>query len=40
MAEDLSTSREALEAAQRRTAAVLQNVASGVIAVHLKTVPL
>ncbi|MCC6245123.1 MAG: hypothetical protein IT353_19925 [Gemmatimonadaceae bacterium] len=34
MAEDLSASREALEAAQRRTAAVLQNVASGVIALH------
>ena len=33
MAEDLSASRTALEAAQRRTAAVLRNVASGVIAV-------
>ena len=32
MAEDLHTSRSALEAAQRRTEAVLQNVASGVIA--------
>jgi len=32
MAEDLSTSRAALEAAQRRTAAVLQHVASGVLA--------
>lgn len=32
MAEDLATSRAALEAAQRRTAAVLQHVASGVIA--------
>ena len=34
MADDLSTSREALEAAQRRTEAVLQNVASGVLAVR------
>ena len=34
MAEDLSTSRAALEAAQRRTEAVLQHVASGVIALH------
>lgn len=34
MAEDLSTSRAALEAAQRRTAAVLQHVASGVLAVR------
>jgi len=34
MAEDLSTSRAALEAAQRRTAAVLQNVASGVVAMR------
>ena len=33
MARDLSESRTALEAAQRRTAAVLRNVASGVIAV-------
>ncbi len=32
MAGDLETSRAALEAAQRRTAAVLQNVASGVVA--------
>ncbi len=31
MAEDLAASRQALEAAQRRTAAVLQNVASGVV---------
>ena len=34
MAEDLSTSRAALEAAQRRTAAVLQHVASGVVAMQ------
>lgn len=34
MAEDLSTSRAALEAAQRRTAAVLQHVASGVLAMR------
>ncbi len=34
MAEDLSTSRAALEAAQRRTAAVLQNVATGVVAMR------
>lgn len=34
MAEDLSTSRAALEAAQRRTAAVLQHVASGVVAMR------
>jgi signal transduction histidine kinase/PAS domain-containing protein len=34
MAHDLSVSREALEAAQRRTAAVLQHVASGVIALR------
>ena len=33
MASDLSESREALEVAQRRTAAILRNVASGVIAV-------
>jgi signal transduction histidine kinase len=33
MAADLSASREALEEAQRRTAAILRNVASGVIAV-------
>jgi signal transduction histidine kinase len=33
MAEDLAASRQALEAAQRRTAAVLQHVASGVIGV-------
>lgn len=33
MAEDLNASRTALEEAQRRTAAVLRNVASGVIAV-------
>ena len=33
MAADLSASRTALEEAQRRTAAVLRNVASGVIAV-------
>ncbi|MFN8977579.1 MAG: ATP-binding protein [Gemmatimonadaceae bacterium] len=32
MASDLATSRRALEAAQRRTAAVLQHVASGVLA--------
>ncbi len=32
MSEDLTTSRAALEAAQRRTAAVLQHVASGVVA--------
>ena len=32
MADDLQTSRSALEAAQRRTEAVLQNVASGVVA--------
>lgn len=34
MAGDLSASRDALEAAQRRTEAVLQNVASGVLAVN------
>ncbi len=34
MAEDLSVSRAALEAAQRRTAAVLQHVASGVLALR------
>ncbi len=34
MAEDLATSRAALEAAQRRTDAVLQNVASGVLALR------
>ncbi len=34
MADDLSTSRAALEAAQRRTSAVLQHVASGVLAVR------
>ncbi|MEO7997897.1 MAG: ATP-binding protein, partial [Gemmatimonadaceae bacterium] len=34
MAGDLSASRDALEAAQRRTEAVLQHVASGVLAVH------
>jgi len=34
MASDLSASRTALEEAQRRTAAVLRNVASGVIAVE------
>ncbi|MBL0171377.1 MAG: HAMP domain-containing protein [Gemmatimonadaceae bacterium] len=34
MSEDLSTSRAALEAAQRRTAAVLQHVASGVVAMR------
>lgn len=34
MAEDLSISRAALEAAQRRTAAVLQHVASGVVAMR------
>ena len=33
MAQDLATSRAALEAAQRRTAAVLQHVASGVLAI-------
>jgi signal transduction histidine kinase len=33
MADDLAASRQALEAAQRRTAAVLQNVASGVVGV-------
>lgn len=33
MAEDLAASREALEAARQRTAAVLQNVASGVLAI-------
>jgi nitrogen fixation/metabolism regulation signal transduction histidine kinase len=33
MARDLAESRRALEAAQRRTAAVLRNVASGVVAV-------
>lgn len=33
MAEDLAASRQALEAARQRTAAVLQNVASGVLAV-------
>jgi len=33
MAHDLAESRSALEAAQRRTAAVLRNVASGVVAV-------
>ena len=33
MAEDLNASRSALEEAQRRTAAILRNVASGVIAV-------
>jgi signal transduction histidine kinase len=33
MAADLSASREALEQAQRRTAAVLRNVASGVVAI-------
>ena len=35
MAEDLNSSRTALEEAQRRTAAVLRNVASGVVAVDL-----
>ncbi len=35
MAQDLSTSRAALEAAQRRTAAVLQHVASGVVAMRV-----
>jgi signal transduction histidine kinase len=35
MAEDLNASRTALEEAQRRTAAVLRNVASGVVAVDL-----
>ena len=34
MAGDLSASRDALETAQRRTEAVLQHVASGVLAVH------
>ena len=34
MADDLSAGREALEAAQRRTEAVLQHVASGVLAVR------
>jgi two-component system nitrogen regulation sensor histidine kinase NtrY len=34
MADDLSVSRSALEAAQRRTEAVLQHVASGVLAVR------
>lgn len=34
MADDLSASRSALEAAQRRTEAVLQHVASGVLAVR------
>ena len=34
MAEDLSSSRAALEAAQRRTEAVLQHVASGVLALR------
>ena len=34
MAGDLSSSRDALETAQRRTEAVLQHVASGVLAVH------
>jgi len=34
MANDLSQSRDALEAAQRRTEAVLQHVASGVLAVN------
>ncbi len=34
MAGDLASSRDALEAAQRRTEAVLQHVASGVLAVH------
>ena len=34
MAEDLSTSRSALEAAQKRTEAVLQHVASGVMALR------
>jgi signal transduction histidine kinase len=33
MAEDLNASRSALEEAQRRTAAILRNVASGVVAV-------
>ncbi|MCA0376645.1 MAG: HAMP domain-containing protein [Gemmatimonadetes bacterium] len=33
MAQDLATSRAALEAAQRRTAAVLQHVASGVLGI-------
>jgi signal transduction histidine kinase len=35
MAEDLNASRTALEEAQRRTATVLRNVASGVVAVDL-----
>ena len=35
MAEDLNASRTALEEAQRRTAAVLRNVASGVVAIDL-----
>lgn len=35
MAEDLSVSRAALEAAQRRTSAVLQHVASGVLALRV-----
>jgi signal transduction histidine kinase len=35
MTEDLNASRTALEEAQRRTAAVLRNVASGVVAVDL-----
>lgn len=34
MADDLQTSRAALEAAQRRTEAVLQNVATGVVALR------
>jgi two-component system nitrogen regulation sensor histidine kinase NtrY len=34
MAADLNASRSALEAAQRRTAAILRNVASGVVAVE------
>lgn len=38
MATDLHASRFALEEAQRRTAAVLRNVASGVVAVDLKGV--
>lgn len=37
MASDLSTSRDALEAAQRRTEAVLQHVASGVLAVNAES---
>jgi signal transduction histidine kinase len=36
MAEDLNASRTALEEVQRRTAAVLRNVASGVIAIDTK----